>query len=79
MNSHCLQKISIIYIMNMKNILTAYVLAIIGLITPVAGLHRFYLNKKISGFFYLCTYGFFTIGTIIDLIRMPSLLGSVEF
>lgn len=60
--------------MNMKNILTAYVLAIIGLITPVAGLHRFYLNKKISGFFYLCTYGFFTIGTIIDLIRMPSLL-----
>lgn len=63
----------------MKNIITAYVLAILGLITPVAGLHRFYLNKKLSGFFYLCTYGFFTIGTIIDLVRMPSLVDRYNF
>lgn len=40
----------------------------------LAGLHRFYLGKPISGFLYLITWGFFGIGQIIDLFRLPSLV-----
>jgi len=58
----------------MKNIWLSYFLAIFGLLTPISGLHRFYLDKKISGIIYLCTYGLFGIGTIIDLLRMPFLV-----
>ena len=58
----------------MKNLLVSYVLAAVGLISPLAGLHRFYLNKPISGIFYVITWGFLGIGTIIDLIRMPDLV-----
>lgn len=58
----------------MKNLLMSYFLCAAGLFTPLAGLHRFYLEKPVSGFFYLFTWGFFGIGTIIDLIRMPTLV-----
>lgn len=58
----------------MKNLFISYVLCAAGLLTPLAGLHRFYLKKPLSGVFYLFTWGFFGIGTIIDLIRMPTLL-----
>jgi hypothetical protein len=40
----------------------------------LAGLHRFYLGRPISGFFYLITWGFLGIGQIIDLFRMPRLV-----
>jgi hypothetical protein len=40
----------------------------------LGGLHRFYLGKPISGFFYLITWGFLGIGQIIDLFRMPRLV-----
>lgn len=40
----------------------------------LAGLHRFYLGKPISGFFYLITWGFLGIGQIIDLFRLPRLV-----
>jgi TM2 domain-containing membrane protein YozV len=58
----------------MKNLFFSYVLCAAGILSPVAGLHRFYLDKPISGVFYLLTWGFFGIGTIIDLIRMPTLV-----
>eukprot|EP01116_Phalansterium_solitarium_P002150 TRINITY_DN1200_c0_g1_i1.p1 TRINITY_DN1200_c0_g1~~TRINITY_DN1200_c0_g1_i1.p1 ORF type:complete len:430 (+),score=143.52 TRINITY_DN1200_c0_g1_i1:166-1455(+) len=37
------------------------------------GLHRIYLHRKKSGVFYLCTFGFFGIGTIVDLFRLDTL------
>lgn len=40
------------------------------------GLHRFYLKKYITGIIYLCTFGLFTIGWIMDIIRL--LLGSFK-
>lgn len=58
----------------MKNLLMSYFMCAAGLFTPLAGLHRFYLEKPLSGIFYLLTWGFFGIGTIIDLIRMPSMV-----
>lgn len=58
----------------MKNLIVSYVLAAAGLFTPLAGLHRFYLDQPTMGIVYLLTWGFFGIGTIIDLIRMPTLV-----
>jgi TM2 domain-containing membrane protein YozV len=40
----------------------------------LGGLHRFYLGRPISGFFYLITWGFLGIGQLIDLFRMPRLV-----
>lgn len=37
----------------------------------VAGLHRFYLGKPLSGLLYLMTAGLFGIGTIYDALTMP--------
>ncbi len=53
---------------------TSYLLAAIGFITPVAGLHHFYLHQPIMGVLYLLTWGFCGVGTLIDLIRMPRLV-----
>lgn len=60
--------------MQMKDLLISYFLCAAGLFTPLAGLHRFYLDKPVSAIVYLFTWGFFGIGTIVDLIRMPSLV-----
>ena len=37
----------------------------------VAGLHRFYLGKPLSGILYLFTGGLFGIGTLYDALTMP--------
>lgn len=52
----------------------SYALALAGLFSPVAGLHRFYLNRPFSGLLYFFTWGFLGIGTIVDLIRMPRMI-----
>ena len=49
-------------------------LAALGLVTPVAGLHYFYLRQPMMGVLYLVTVGFCGVGTLIDLIRMPRLV-----
>jgi TM2 domain-containing membrane protein YozV len=51
----------------------AYLLSC-GWVFGFAGLHRFYLGRPISGFFYLITWGFFGVGQIVDLFRMPRLV-----
>lgn len=63
----------------MKNPLLAFLLCFFGLLTPFAGLHRFYLSKNLSGFFYLITWGFFGIGTFIDLFRISSMTDEYNF
>ena len=54
----------------MRNLGLSYILAIVGFF-GVAGLHRFYLNKPVTGVIWLLTGGLFGIGTIYDLITMP--------
>lgn len=58
-----------------KDLTTSYLLASVGLFfPPFSGLHLFYLRQPVLGFAYLFTFGFCGIGTVIDLLRMPSLV-----
>lgn len=52
-----------------KNKGTAIFLCCLGFI-GLGGLHRFYVGKKISGIIYFCTFGWFFIGTIVDLVQL---------
>jgi hypothetical protein len=40
----------------------------------LAGMHRFYLGKPISGALYLVTFGFFGIGQFFDLFLIPGMV-----
>ena len=48
----------------------SYLLCVLGFL-GVAGIHRFYLGKPITGIIWLITGGLLGIGTIYDLITMP--------
>ena len=54
---------------NPKSKTTAIVLCCCGFF-GIAGLHKFYEGKTVSGILYLCTIGWCCIGTIIDLIAL---------
>jgi TM2 domain-containing membrane protein YozV len=51
------------------SILIGYLLWIFGFL----GAHRFYYGKPISGTIYLCTFGLFFIGWIVDLFLIPGM------
>ncbi len=57
----------------MRSIFLSYLLCAAGFF-GFAGLHRFYLGQYFLGFAYFFTGGFFGIGTVLDLIRMPTLV-----
>ena len=60
-----------IYVTNTsdRNKLVALILCCLGFI-GVAGIHRFYVGKVMSGIIWLFTGGLFGVGTIIDLISI---------
>jgi TM2 domain-containing membrane protein YozV len=43
-------------------------------LTGIAGLHRFYLGKPVTGFLYVMTLGLFGLGTLYDAFTMPDLV-----
>jgi TM2 domain-containing membrane protein YozV len=57
----------------MKSSGIAYLLWCIGLFGG-CGIHRFYLGKHGTGLLYLLTFGFFGIGQLIDLFRIPGMV-----
>ena len=56
-----------------RDVITSYVLLVPSLF-GVAGLHRFYLGRWVSGLIWLVTGGICGIGTIIDLVMMPRMV-----
>lgn len=57
----------------MKDIPTAYKLWL-GALFGVAGLHRLYTGKILTGFLWLFTFGLFGIGQIVDLLLIPRMV-----
>lgn len=50
---------------------TAMILCCLGF-AGIGGLHYFYVGKYGKGLLYLCTVGFFMVGTIKDTISIAS-------
>lgn len=57
----------------MKNKGVAYLLWLTGFI-GLAGIHRFYAGKYVTGFLWLITGGFLGIGQFIDLLLIPGMI-----
>lgn len=57
----------------MNNLNTSYLLWL-GWFFGVAGFHRIYNKKFLSGFLWLCTWGFFGVGQFIDLLLIPGMV-----
>lgn len=55
-------------------VLIGYILWIFGF----TGSHRFYFGRPISGFIWLCTFGLFGIGWLIDLFLIPGMAASAD-
>ena len=54
----------------MKSVFVTYLLWLPGFL-GLAGLHRFYLGKPITGIIWLLTVGLFFFGTLYDLFSIP--------
>ncbi|KAL0486187.1 TM2 domain-containing protein [Acrasis kona] len=54
-----------------KDIVVAYVL---WLFLGYLGIHRFYLNRIVSGVIYLLTGGIFGIGWLVDICLIPGMV-----
>ena len=53
----------------MKSLISSYAMAASGfIIPPLAGLHRFYLGRPVSGLLYCMTGGFLGLGTLFDML-----------
>ena len=61
----------------MRDVKTAYILCLVGLL-GVAGLHRFYLGKHGTALLWLVTGGLFGIGTLYDLLTLPTQVRTVN-
>lgn len=59
---------------NTHNITVGYILWLFGF----TGSHRFYYGRPISGTIYLCTFGLFLIGWLVDLFLIPSMDRAAE-
>lgn len=57
----------------MRNVGIAYLLWLTGLL-GIAGTHRFYNGKYVSGTIWLFTFGLFGFGQLIDLALIPGMV-----
>jgi TM2 domain-containing membrane protein YozV len=56
-----------------RSVGVAYLLWLLGFF-GINGVHRFYVNKPISGSLWLVTFGWFYIGQFIDLFLIPGMV-----
>ncbi len=57
----------------MRSVGVAYGLCVLGFVC-VAGIHRFYAGKYITGLIWLLTGGLLGIGTVVDLFLIPRMI-----
>jgi TM2 domain-containing membrane protein YozV len=56
-----------------RQVTIAYLLWLGGFF-GLAGLHRFYMGRWVSGLLWLCTFGGCFVGQLIDLVAMPRMI-----
>ena len=61
----------------MKSVGTSYLLWLLSFI-GLAGFHRFYLGRPLTGLLYLFTGGLFGIGTVVDFFFIPSMVDAAR-
>lgn len=59
--------------MGERSVGVSYALAILGFV-GLAGLHRMYLGRPLTGLLWLFSGGLCGLGTLADLVFMPSLV-----
>lgn len=59
---------------NTHSMLIGYILWIFGF----TGAHRFYYGKPLTGILWLCTFGLFGIGWLVDLFLIPGMDRAAE-
>ncbi len=57
----------------MKSTAVAYLLWLL-IFLGVAGIHRFYAGKSVTGLIWLFTGGLFLVGQLIDLLLIPDMI-----
>ena len=45
----------------------------LGILLGIGGLHRLYNGKYVSGILWLCTYGLFGVGQLVDLLLISDM------
>lgn len=58
---------------HLNNVGLSYLLWL-GWAFGLAGLHRFYNRKIFTGLIWLCTWGFFGVGQVVDLFLIPEMV-----
>ena len=57
----------------MNKVGTAYILWL-GMLLQLHGLHRLYNGKVLTGLLWLCTFGLFGVGQLVDLLLIPRMV-----
>jgi hypothetical protein len=58
---------------DMNKVGTAYILWL-GMLLQLHGLHRLYNGKVLTGLLWLCTFGLFGVGQLVDLLLIPRMV-----
>lgn len=59
---------------NKDRVFISYILNVVGFCGFLSGLHRLYNGKTGTGLLWLCTFGLFGVGQVVDLFFIPGMV-----
>lgn len=61
-----------------RQVAVGYLLLILGFFPGIAGLHRFYAGRWVSGLIWLLSGGLCMVGQVVDVFFMPRMIADVN-